>query len=148
MITKGMLKRCINEKKQAFCALDKEVQDAINDNKDFQQCLYFIKGKLSWENDDDEKPSPNYVYRLSPDTPTDPELEEREVRRDIFNPSKTESFVVDCSSIETREDYLALSLAVSCVRFLGIIYTLNGVETLRTSIDAAFGVPVRVRFSK
>lgn len=39
--------------------------------------------------------------------------------------------------------------AVTCVReFLGIIYQKDGVETLRTSIDAAFGTPVRVRFAK
>lgn len=61
---------------QAFCALDKDVQDAINDNKAFQQALYCISGEVSWKNDYDEKPMPNYVYRLSPDTPTEQEWEE------------------------------------------------------------------------
>jgi len=137
MISKDMLKRCQNEKMQAFCAFDKDVQNAILENDKHVECLdhdgqWYQRSFTS-----------NYglVWRLSPDTPTEPEYEERDVVTNRF-------CEVDCSFVESRSDFRALSWAVCAHNFIGIIYLKDGTETLRTSVDAVFGVPVRVRFSK
>jgi len=149
-LTKEMLKRCQNELKQAFCALDTDVQEAILENYKNAESLQhsnlewygrdiFTAGKIECY-----KAS---VWRLSPDTPTEPEwLEMPVVEGNKFGilgivppGAKSDDFLLGV---------VYLSSAISIKSFLGIIYTLNGVETLRTSVDAAFGTPVRVRFLK
>jgi len=140
MITKEMLKRCLNPEMQAFCALDEDVRDAIFNNNHYERL--FVSGSydrpiLRWE----KVGGFNYdqVVRLSPDTPTEPEYEDYNVMIDVRG--FTYLSVRDTGN-------LPLFTAITHSRFLGIIYTLNGVETLRTSVDASFGTPVRVRFAK
>lgn len=139
-ITKDMLARCQNELKQAFCALPEDVQKAIRENFKHAQCLQSATGGNKWAfygspilNHQDA-----YTWRLSPDTPTEPEWEERDVTE------KNGSRFV----ISTRGTSYHITVVLGDVDFIGIIYLKDGVETLRTSVDAAFGTPVRVRFSK
>lgn len=139
-ITKEMLKRCLNEKMQAFCALDKDVQDAIIANPDFSESLWNISGETVWKKETSTEQKKHFPWRLSPDTPTEPEWEEHTV-------IDGQSGYLGCKP-PINGSFTRLSDMLCHVRFIGIIYTLNGVETLRTSIDAAFGVPVRVRFAK
>lgn len=138
MITKQMLARCQNELKQAFCALDKDVQEAIMKNTDRLQLLCsgvfcdYVMGKKTKLCDE--------IVRLYPYTPTEPEYVEYEV---VVNSYGLYEVI--------WKDLVRLHLN-SCTwhhKFIGLIYRdKDGVETLRTSVDAAFGTPVRVRFAK
>ena len=148
-ITKAMLARCQNEKMQAFCALDKDVQDEIvkPEYDGFRQRLRpASRGVADWYDgaivSADVLRDFECVFRLSPDTPTEPEVD-------------LEEFVV-CSS----DTYYAVNeaiggfhtpflLTVTChVRFLGIVYLKDGVETLRPHLSVEFGTPLRVRLRK
>ncbi len=137
MITKEMLKRCQNKQKQAFCALPEDVKQALTTNKSH---VWFLSDSGTWM---DCENSPNYsgngVYRLSPDTPTEPEWEEKQVN--VSSPFGIRQVDIECVPF-------TISNAVCHANFIGIIYLKDGIETLRTSVDAAFGVPVRVRFAK
>lgn len=145
MITKQMLARCQNELKQAFCALDKDVQEAIMKNTDRLQLLcsgvfcYYVMGKKTKLCDE--------IVRLSPDTPTEPEYEERIVVVGGIGKSYG-LYGVGGDSLGDLNSY-SVAHCVVHPRFIGIIYRdKDGKETLRTSVDAAFGTPVRVRFAK
>lgn len=136
MITKQMLARCQNELKQAFCALDQDVQSELKSN---YQHMQYLNEQDKWTKVS-VSPWPNCVYRLSPDTPTEQEYEEFPVYCDNV---RTQYRVHDEGKSEP------LMWAATTQGFLGIIYRDKDVkETLRTSVDAAFGVPVRVRFAK
>lgn len=132
-ITKEVLKRCQNEFKQAFCALPEDVRAAMKDNL---ENVEWFDGLKRWRKG--YSFSENLIYRLSPDTPTEPEWYENPVTENLgFN--QTTMIGYGCINIVD---------ATGNRNFLGIIYRKDGIETLRTSIDAAFGTPVRVRFSK
>lgn len=143
-ITKAMLARCKNEKMQAFCALDEDVQEAMKANWMNQQTM---DGGGAWVRDTSPDYRPSWaMLRLSPDTPTEQEYEECKVFANMNGILGTKP-----SSLAHREfahEHLYLTSCSSHKDFIGIVYTLNGVETLRTSVDAAFGKPVRVRFAK
>ena len=145
-ITKAMLARCQNELKQAFCALPEDVQKAIVDNHNHAEALqhrygFFHRpaGGFGVSYIQDKSAS---VFRLSPDTPTDPEWEERVIVQSL------DGFLQVRGLTNCLGHGISFSTSQSHPHFLGIIYLKDGIETLRTSVDAAFGTPVRVRFSK
>lgn len=145
-MTKSMLEKCLNKEMRAFCALDEDVREAIFNHmnivlgnqceKLISDCGTYLTPKFRWV-----KASGfnyNQVIRLSPDTPTEPEYEELNVFKDSSG----------YLAVRLEGEVPLVTTCQSHNRFIGIIYTLNGVETLRTSVDAAFGTPVRVRFAK
>ena len=139
-LTREMLKRCQNELKQAFCALDKDVQEAISGNR---ANVMMLDKSGQWKTPLKEAGDifyPAALYGLSPDTPTEPEWEELPVVYDAFG-------LALCSFGPKRLEFWLANM-VSYKTFLCIIYFKDGTETLRTSVDAAFGTPVRVRFAK
>lgn len=138
-ITKAMLARCQNELKQAFCALGEDVQKAM---RDYLVCDV-LSDKNTWESCLNPGWHGSTVYRLSPDTPTEQEWEELAVTSSQFG-----ILAVSYKCMKYKDLTLYVSSCPSCPNFLGIIYLKNGIETLRTSVDAAFGTPVRVRFAK
>jgi len=138
MITKEMLKRCQNELKQAFCALDKDVQDAMKANADFMERL---ASTGSWNHSQTPAWCANTVYRLSPDTPTEPEYVERDVDTDAFD-----FYFVCCGKCRYPT---VLASATSHKDFLSIVYKdASGNERLMCTMSPQFGTPVRVRFVK
>lgn len=140
-MTKSMLEKCLNKEMRAFCALDGDVREAIKKYPNYSESLWEDQGAAIWIPDVWCQAKLHFAWRLSPDTPTEPEYEERPV----------ELFVekwFGVVPITGPEQYWILCACLCHKRFIGIIYTLNGVETLRTSVDAAFGTPVRVRFAK
>ena len=148
-ITKAMLARCQNELKQAFCALPDDVQKAIcADRENAQRLVQEFRGPCLFKrvNLSDPNDFAEHPWRLSPDTPTEPEWEEREVvdGGDVYL-AGTHLYGCIVPGVET---WRTVSDCVCHKRFIGVKYAINGIETLRTSVDAAFGVPVRVRFSK
>jgi hypothetical protein len=138
MITKEMLAKCQNELGQAWTFLPDDVKKAIITNAkhvmflkngEWEKCSKFL-GEVFF---------PDAIYKLSPETPVEPEQNwvEEEVRlMGLF-------LAIELGSMEVR-----LSMAPSVYKFLGIVYEKDGKETLRTSVDAAFGTPKRVRFLK
>lgn len=137
-ITKAMLARCQNELKQAFCALPEDVQKAIASNSLYLQRLFgdgkWLGHVCSWELISNE------IFRLSPDTPTEPEWEDAPVVWDSWNRATVNR--------TSSKFVFTVNECVMIRDFIGIIYLKDGIETLRTSVDAAFGTPVRVRFTK
>ena len=136
-ITKAMLARCQNELKQAFCALPEDVQNAMR----YYLVCDVLTDKNTWLTCRNPSWSGSLVYRLSPDTPTEPEWEEK----GVVNRKDGMRGIIDGSF---NGGMLYITSCVSRADFLGIVYLKDGIETLRTSVDAEFGVPVRVRFSK
>lgn len=144
-----MLDKCLNKEMRAFCALDKDVREAIFNHmnivlgnqceKLISDCGTYLTPKFRWV----KASGFNYdqVIRLSPDTPTEPEYEEFPV----YVGKNSKAY---CFDIPYIGNGVFINYGTSLVNFIGYWYTLNGVETLRTSVDAAFGVPVRVRFVK
>lgn len=138
MITKEMLAKCQNELGQAWSFLSEDVRTAISANGQHVMLLK-SEGWVRCPKSPGEVFFLSVIYRLSPDTPVEPEQNwvEAEVRlMGLF-------LAVELGSIEVR-----LSMTPSVYKFLGIVYEKDGKETLRTSVDAAFGTPKRVRFSK
>lgn len=142
MITKAMLARCQNELRQAFCALDKDVQEAIFNNREYQEHYCMCSGKPEWTPGVLFTMHSTSVLRLSPDTPTEPDWEEREV---ILS---GDGFYAVAGLFNLVGQRVTVVVATCHRNFIGVWYTLNGTETLHTSVDAAFGSPVRVRFRK
>lgn len=136
-MTKSMLEKCLNKECVAFGKLPTEIKVAISDN--FGHVEKLVAWPERWEHV--RGWNHNEVMRLSPDTPTELEYEERIV--ELFD----EKFLGVNPIDDTRQCWL-LCVCVCHKRFIGIIYAKDGVETLRTSVDAAFGTPVRVRFAK
>ena len=138
MITKEMLAKCQNELGQAWAFLPDDVKKAIVTNGkhvmflkngDWEKCPKF-PGEVFFT---------DAIYKLSPDTPV--EVEQNWVEEEVYRDGLF--LVVGKGSVEVR-----LSIAQSLCQFLGIVYEKDGKETLRTSVDAAFGTPKRVRFLK
>lgn len=148
MIKREMLKRCLNVECRAFCALDEDVRTAMLDNFQYAQCLQ--NGSLQWCGGflrDALMSSNANVWRLSPDTPTEPEVDY--VEYDItINEDGWYCFSIP-QGRPFAGSYWNFTFVLGRDDGLGIVYRdSNGVETLRTSVDAAFGTPVRVRFAK
>lgn len=86
--------------------------------------------------------NPVFVYRIHPDTPhDDADLIECDV--------SVLRMIEDCEYRFVKgPSNNPLTVCVGLVGFVGIVYELNGVQTVRTSIDAAFGVPKKVLFKQ
>ena len=138
MITKEMLAKCQNELGQAWAFLPEEVRKAIRENSRY---VMFLKNG-DWEKFSkfpNEAFFADVVYKLSPDTPVEPEQNWVEV--DVY-------FSRCYASVLHQGSGICIAFAPCCPKFLGIVYEKDGKETLRTSVDAAFGLPKRVRFLK
>jgi hypothetical protein len=86
--------------------------------------------------------NPVFVYRIHPDTPhEDEDMIEFPVY--VHGQNRHKFYEVHVPGFTEPE---CLSYVVSFVRFAGIVYELDGVQTVRTTIDAAFGVPKKVLF--
>lgn len=137
MITKEMLAKCQNELGQAWMFLPDDVKMALGANEKYVQrfdgslWMPYRVPPIGFHKAE--------VYRLSPDTPVEPEQNWVEVKVSVFGLF----LAVELGSMEVR-----LSMAPSVYKFLGIVYEKDGKEALRTSVDAAFGTPKRVRFLK
>lgn len=144
MITKAMLAKCQNELGQAFGFLPQDVKQAMLDNNEHLQRFNHYYGEYpAWEKaPDNPMPFKERVFRLSPDTPTEPEVDWVEVP---VKPNWFGAYEVQINGLNIQ---CLLGYATSLVKILGIVYEKDGVETLRTSVDAAFGVPKRVRLRK
>lgn len=139
MITKEMLAKCQNDLGQAWRFLPEDVKAAIAQHGGHVMVLASSGGWVPGAKSQNDVFYNNAVYKLSPDTPVEPERNwaEAEVRlMGLF-------LAIELGSMEVR-----LSMAPSVYKFLGIVYEKDGKETLRTSVDAAFGTPKRVRFLK
>ena len=134
-MTKEMHEKCLNKDMVIFGKLPKDVQDAITSSCDVN--ILNMDGK--WEVLGVPMGFFNSVYRIDPSTPYDPVFEEKDV---IFTPNGV--YGVDFG----RRFAGTISAALCHPNCLGIIYEKDGEETLRTSVDLAFGTPKRVRFAK
>ena len=142
MITKEMLAKCQNELGQAYQFLPDDVKSAIRANGPYVEyfdCAGHWSPCPKSVNCEERHLNSNGAYRLLVNTPVEPEQNwtDEEVYPDGL------VWVVGRGSTE-----VLLSLAQSLRNFLGIVYEKDGKETLRTSVDAAFGIPKRVRFLK
>ena len=140
-ITKEMLAKCQNEQLQAWAALPMPVRAAISNNREH---TLFLTDDGQWASIRTKHFDGflcSGIYRLDPKMPIEQEFEEYQV---VIGPDG----VYATQDPTAKGTLWRLYGAVVAARFLGIIYQKDGVETLRTSIDAAFGTPVRVRFAK
>lgn len=149
MISKMMLAQCQNVLGQAFEFLPEDVQRTMIAHKEHVLVFAPCKdGRAQWlparlANIDNPSYWQDRVLRLSPDTPTLPESSDWfDTPVNISELGFYEACVPCCEGPHDMFIYAGHS------RFLGIVYERDGVETLRTSVDAAFGVPKRVRFHK
>lgn len=141
-ITKAMLSRCQNELKQVFCALPPEVQKLMRDNSEYVQVIGDGGEFRTIGIDFATRFVPCGCYRLDPNMPTEPEQYWVEY---ALRPGPRGYCVVH----EGHLDGCPTDSVLLHPLGLGIVYRdANGVETLRTSVDIAFGTPVRVRFRK
>lgn len=143
-ITKEMLAKCQNETGQVFGMLPKDVQDAMKSAP--SGSVQFMHADGIWS----DAPLPSFssgrCYRLRPDTP----FEREYVYGDI---APNHNGVVRMKEgIEGLPPYAAkctLIGAFNLATFAGILYrAADGTETWRTTIDCAFGTPIKVRFVK
>lgn len=137
-MTKEMYQKCLNEKMEIFGKLPKDVQEAM------QSCerLQLLNDSMVWGGVYlDPLWCLSSVYRIDPSTPYEQEFYEVGITTVGVN--------FPCLGIIVNPfGTCVLSNVTSSPNFLGIIYEKDGKETLRTSVDLAFGTPKRVRFAK
>lgn len=142
-MTKSMLEKCLNKECAAYGKLSEDVKELISKNYLHAEILVgwpeVWKSTRSWSHE--------RIVRLSPDTPTEPEVDY--VEYDItINEDGWYCFSIP-QGRPFAGSYWNFTFVLGRDDGLGIVYRdSNGVETLRTSVDAAFGTPVRVRFAK
>lgn len=147
-MTKELYKKCRNQLMQAFCALDKETQTALE-----RACLsgmterlvnngtWVLRQDLATPEGLDEVGDilwGSYVYRISDKAapPPEPRYEDVPVyRANVFGKREWHY---------GEGDFLAL--AHGCCDFDGITYDTGFVES--ESYDPSYGTPVSVRFRK
>jgi len=141
-LTKKMYERCLNPDLIIWAREADDVKSILRESD-----------KVEWYDDDGtwrfldriigKRFVGNGVYRIQPDTPhEDEDYFELPVLQIKFTPSSFNEYRVCFNDMFIPFLYQCVHL----VEFVGIVYDLNGVETLRTSIDAAFGVPKKVLF--
>lgn len=133
-MTKEMYKKCLNEDMVIFGKLPKDVKAEINRSRNVN--ILNFDGK--WEFLENPMWRFDSVYRIDPSTPYDPEFEEKDVIETKLG----------YLGMEIDEDSYSVCTLLCFPNCLGIIYENDGVETLRTSVNLAFGTPKRVRFAK
>jgi hypothetical protein len=140
-ITRIELDSCLNAAKQAWDAMPPSVKKLMNrvDRIPYVQ-QYTESG--TWVNRVLDAYNRCAVYRLDPAMPT---AERDWVEYPVTTTETERGFY--CYEVRER-DSLGVWYLSSCVNipgFLGVVYLKDGIETLHTSLDAAFGVPKRVR---
>jgi hypothetical protein len=136
-----MYERCLNPDWVAWAKMDTDVKNAIRSQKVVQGLnregqWNDMHGDMNLEHNF----APSHQYRIHPDTPhDDADFVECDVK--VYSNGAIPEYRFDFNNCNTHFTYCQ-----SIVGFVGIVYELNGVETLRTSIDAAFGVPKKVLF--
>lgn len=142
MITKEMLAKCQNELGQAYQFLSDDVKSAIRANGPYVEyfdCAGHWSPCPKSVNCEERHLNSNGAYRLSVNTPVEPE------QNWVEEPVYMSSVYL---AVRHQGSGVCVALAPCCPNFLGIVYEKDGKETLRTSVDAAFGTPKRVRFLK
>ena len=134
-MTKEMHEKCLNKDMAIYGKLPKDVKAEINRSRN----VNILDMDGNWEFLETPMWCFSSVYRIDPSTPYDPVFEEKDV---IFTPNGV--YGVDFG----RRFAGTISAALCHPNCLGIIYEKDGEETLRTSVDLAFGTPKRVRFAK
>jgi len=132
MISKEMYEKGLNRERRIYADLPSDVQSVIK-----QGTKQYYGVDLEWK-DDAGSVCQNLVYRIHPDTKIEQEYEDLPI---ITVQMGTHRHYCITST------YL-LSTAVNSVNFLGIVYTRDGIQTMRTSMDRIFGVPVFLRLAK
>lgn len=140
-LTKSELDKCLNTSMHAWSALPMDVKDLMVRVQSIPYVQQYTESGV-WVNRVLDKFNRCAVYRLDPNTPTIPECDWVEYPVTISEDGFYQS---------TAPGYKSPWTLCNCtchICFLGIIYLKDGVETLRSSLDAQFGTPVRLRYSK
>ena len=137
-ITKALLKRCQNENLQCLAGLrktDPEAAAAI-EAAPWGAREYLSAGDGEWT--ESMLPAhPGCVYRLSPDTPTEPEY------KDVGVAATSDGIIrFDAPNYGPAP----LSRAVCHKDCLGFLYGTPEAPVLRTVLDLQYGHPYAVRF--
>lgn len=144
-ITKELYKKCRNELGQAFAFLDKETKQALSELR----VLGFVEMLCcndKWEGVTTSGGcSGDTTYRVS-DSYTF--TEERETVDVFLEHHSTYGWRMVVDESDRVMGRASIAFAPCRSDFVGIGYELNGVITLRTSVDAAFGTPKFVRLYK
>lgn len=145
-MTKEMKAKCLNTKMQAFCALDKDVQDVLASARKAGDAEWLLTinnapvwGKI-WGNAHIDEPSPSGIYRIRPDY-----REERAFYEEVVQPPAHGSKHYWLNRRYTTSTVLLVHVA-GLTDFGGVVYEKDGQETLRPHLSLDFGTPKRVRF--
>lgn len=140
-MNREMYNKCLNEDMVICARLPPEVRATLACSP-YRQ--YLTEG-LQWGYSNTSIMYDTTVYRIDPTVKVETEIQEIQEIPITF--SKRTDSIYGCCLPETGA-WRGLSSCICHVKFRGIVYTKDGVESVQQTINREHGVPIRVRFEK